>query len=465
MRPVKWETFSATGMGTLFGTGAGVTRHTIPAALGARGREPFLKLNYKRTALIGLAFLSICAFWGLYEAVVPLMLRDTFHLGDTVSGAIMALDNVLALFMLPLFGTLSDKTHTRIGRRMPYILAGTAAAAVLIVLLPLANRAASLPMFFASLGLLLLAMGTYRAPAVALMPDLTPKPLRSKANAVINLMGALGTVLALGMIAVMAPAGAHPDYLPVFLCMGAVMALCVLVLFLTVKENKLAAQMPAQETSREETQAEGGAGLDAGKRRSLALILCSVALWFMGYNAVSSAFTKYATSVWGHDVGQASTCLMVATVSAVISYLPIGALSSRWGRKKTILLGVTVLSGCFALAALVGRSFSPWLYGLFMLVGFAWAAINVNSYPMVVEIGRGADVGKYTGYYYTFSMAAQIITPVLSGFFLERFGYWTLFPYAALAVALAFVTMSLTRHGDSRPQPAASKLEAFDTPD
>ena len=196
-----------------------------------------MKLNNKRTILIGFAFLSICAFWQLYDTVIPLILRDTFLMGDARAGQIMALDNVLALFMLPLFGTLSDKTHTRIGRRMPYILAGTAAAAVLIVLLPLANRAASLPMFFASLGLLLLAMGTYRAPAVALMPDLTPKPLRSKANAVINLMGALGTVLALGMIAVMAPAGAHPDYLPVFLCMGAVMAFCVLVLFLTVRSE------------------------------------------------------------------------------------------------------------------------------------------------------------------------------------------------------------------------------------
>jgi len=422
-----------------------------------------LKLNYKRTMLIGLAFLSICTFWGLYEAVVPLMLRDTFGLGDTFSGFIMALDNVLALFLLPLFGSISDKTHTRIGRRMPFILCGTAAVAVLIVLLPYANSIASLPLFFAALGLLLLAMGTYRSPAVALMPDLTPKPLRSKANAVINLMGTLGTVIALGLNMVFLK-GDNPNYLPVFLAVDGVMILAVTVLFLTVKENKLAALMPP-EPEEEEKDTGAGIKLDPEKRRSLILILCSVALWFIGYNAVTSAFTKYATSMWGHDAGDASACLMVATVSAVIAYLPIGFLSSKWGRKRTILMGIVVLSLSFLIAALVGHTFSPGLYVLFAMVGFVWAAINVNSYPMVVEISRGADVGKYTGYYYTFSMAAQIITPVLSGWFLEHVGYQTLFPYAAIAVALAFITMSKTRHGDSRPEQAKSKLEAFDTPD
>ena len=148
-----------------------------------------MRLNIKRTALVGLAFLSICTFWGLYDFVVPLLLRNTYGLGDTISGAVMALDNVVALFLLPFFGTLSDKCTLRLGRRMPFILCGTACAAALLVYMPTAINVGSLPLFLVMLALLLLAMGSYRSPAVALMPDVTPKPLRSSGNAVINLMG------------------------------------------------------------------------------------------------------------------------------------------------------------------------------------------------------------------------------------------------------------------------------------
>ncbi len=437
-----------------------------------------MKLNYKRTLLVGLAFLSICAFWQLYDNVVPLILKNTFDIPDDIAGVIMALDNVLALFLLPLFGKLSDRTHTRLGRRMPYILGGTLAAVVLMNLLPVADAARSLWLFVVALGLLLLAMGVYRSPAVALMPDVTPKPLRSKGNAIINLMGTLGgvfTLAATGLL-VTRDATGHENYSALFLAVSILMLAAVVVLLLTIRENRLAREVELQNLAtqgEDATQAQAdetpstGAGfssLDPALRRSLILILCSVSLWFMGYNAVTTAFTKYVSVQWGYDIKAASQCLMVATVGAVVSYLPVGFLSSRFGRKRVIQAGVLLLAACFGTAALFAQ-FSPVLYGIFALVGAAWAMINVNSYPMVVEISKSGDVGKYTGYYYTFSMAAQIVTPIVSGWLLEHVGYYTLLPYAAVMVALSFVTISLTRHGDSRPQPPRSRLEAFDAGD
>ena len=437
-----------------------------------------MKLNYKRTLLVGLAFLSICAFWQLYDNVVPLILKNTFDIPDDIAGVIMALDNVLALFLLPLFGKLSDRTHTRLGRRMPYILGGTLAAVVLMNLLPMADRARSLGLFVAALGLLLLAMGVYRSPAVALMPDVTPKPLRSKGNAIINLMGTLGGVFTLAATSFLVThdATGREDYSALFLAVSILMLAAVVVLLLTIRENRLAHEVELQtlaaqgedaaQAQDDETPSSGAgfSSLDPALRRSLILILCSVALWFMGYNAVTTAFTKYVSVQWGYDIKAASQCLMVATVGAVVSYLPVGFLSSRFGRKRVIQAGVLLLAACFGAAALFA-SFSPVLYGIFALVGAAWAMINVNSYPMVVEISKSGDVGKYTGYYYTFSMAAQIVTPIASGWLLEHVGYYTLLPYAAVMVALSFVTISLTRHGDSRPQPPRSRLEAFDAGD
>lgn len=433
-----------------------------------------MKLNYKRTLLVGLAFLSICAFWQLYDNVIPLILKNTFHMKDSLVGVVMAMDNVLALFLLPFFGKLSDKCHTKLGRRTPFILGGTAAAVILMNILPYADNHEKLLLFVIPLGLLLIAMGTYRSPAVALMPDVTPKPLRSKANAIINLMGALGGVFTLGVTGLLVHAGAtgRNDYTMLFLAVSLLMAISVIVLVLTVRENKLAAEVAAMETN-EEKEAEAEEKKESGKafgelapdvRRSLWLILFSVAFWFMGYNAVTSAFTRYMQVQWGYDIKAASLCLMVATVGAVLSYLPVGILSSKFGRKKLIQAGVILLAVCFATAGLF-TAFHPAVYVVFALVGVAWAMINVNSYPMVVEISKSGDVGKYTGYYYTFSMAAQIITPILSGLLLEHVGYQTLMPYATVMVAISFVTISLARHGDNKPEPPKSKLEAFDVGD
>ena len=435
-----------------------------------------MKLNYKRTVLVGFAFLSICAFWQLYDNVIPLILKNTFDVPDSIAGVIMALDNILALFLLPLFGKFSDGCRTKLGRRMPFILGGTAAAVILMNLLPAAEKSGKLALFVVALCLLLVSMGAYRSPAVALMPDVTPKPLRSKGNAIINLMGALGGVFTLGVTGflVTKDAAGSEDYTLLFLAVSILMAVSVVIIFLTIRENRLAAEvekineaLDAQQPQPVEQPEAGKAGfraLSPELRRSLILILCSVSLWFMGYNAVTSAFTKYVNVQWGYDIKAASRCLMIATVGAVCSYIPVGALSSRFGRKRVIQAGVLLLAACFAAAGFY-KTFHASVYAIFALVGAAWSMINVNSYPMVVEISRSSEVGKFTGYYYTFSMAAQIATPIISGWLLEHVGYQTLMPYAAIMVACSFVTISLTKHGDSRPEMPKDKLEAFDAGD
>ena len=439
-----------------------------------------MKLNNKRTVLIGLAFLSICAFWQMYDNIIPLILTNTFHMDETISGVIMAADNVLALFLLPFFGALSDRTSTRIGRRMPFILFGTVWAVVLMNILPVIdnsfareNSAVKLVLFVVTLGLLLVMMGTYRSPAVALMPDVTPKPLRSKANAIINLMGAVGGIFYLAVAAVMYPnektAGlSHVDYQPLFIVVSALMAVSVLVLYLTIREPELAEEERAYETAHPEQQLaeDDGSGnevLPGEVKRSLAFLLVSISLWFIGYNAVTTWFTVYVGEVMGQGLGGASTCLLIATGGAIVSYLPIGAAASKIGRQKTIKGGACLLAACFLLGYFLTTRYTQInavMFVIFALVGLAWAAINVNSLPMVVEMCKGSDIGKFTGYYYTFSMAAQVVTPVLSGWLLKHVGYTTLFPYAAFFVACSFVTMCFVRHGDSKV--AAKKgIEAF----
>ena len=443
-----------------------------------------MKLNNKRTILVGLAFLSICAFWQMYDSIVPLILTRTFHLNETFSGAIMAADNVLALFLLPIFGGISDRTDTRLGKRMPFILFGTGCAIILMNILPLLdNGYAAAPSgfklvsFVIVLGLLLIAMGTYRSPAVALMPDVTPKPLRSKGNAIINLMGAVGGILYLAVAAVMYPNSkvqglAHVNYQPLFLVVSAIMFVAVGLLFLTIKEPKLTAENRELEKQHPEwnlakDDGSGNQVLPAPVKRSLGFLLASIALWFAGYNGVTTWFTTYISVVMGQGLGGASTCLLVATAGAIVSYIPIGALASRIGRKKTIMGGIILLASCFLLGFVlttVYSSINAVMFVVFALVGLAWAAINVNSLPMVVEMCKGSDIGKFTGYYYTASMSAQIITPIVAGTLMRQISYQILFPYAAFFVALSFVTMLFVRHGDVKAQ-AKRGLEAFEDMD
>ena len=439
-----------------------------------------MKLDTKRTVLVGFAFLSICAFWQMYDNLVPLILTNTFHLNETISGAIMAADNVMALFLLPLFGGLSDKCTSRLGRRRPFILFGTLAAICLMLLLPLfadsyhaAPGGGKIALFICVLGLLLVAMGTYRSPAVALMPDITPKPLRSKANAIINLMGAVGGILYLLITTFLyhVKSETYVSFFPLFAIVAGIMAAALAVVMFFVNEPELVRKQQEYERKHPEDDltehTAQGDTLPADVKKSLTFLLVSISLWFVGYNGVSTWFSVYAENIWGMSLGQANTCLTIATGGAILSYIPIGTVASRIGRRKTIRFGTLLLSGSFLAAFLLTMAlegFSPVLYLLFLLVGLAWASINVNSLPMVVEMCKGSEVGKFTGLYYTFSMSAQIITPIVAGWLLRNVSYRVLFPYAAFFVFASFLTMGFVRHGDNKV-PAKKGLEAYDVED
>lgn len=433
-----------------------------------------MKLNYKRTLLIGLAFMSILSFWQFYDQVIPYVLEYTFGLKTFEANAIMSIDNVLAIFMLPLFGAISDKTRTRLGKRTPYILFGTIVATVLMIVLSVFQQQAFFWGFFITLMLILIVMATYRTPAVAYMPDVTPKPLRSKANAIINLMGYVGGIFSMVVMMFLLKSEKNEagesvyvegtNFMPVFIIVAAFMLVTVLILVFTTKENKIVAEANIQDEP--ESQVKVGGKLSKPVFKSLVFILLSVFLWFMAYNAVTTAFSRYCVAVWKVDLGTSSSYLLAATVAAIAAFVPLGMLSSKVGRKVTVLIGVAVMTVCYASAIFI-RQETPLMYIIFAIVGIGWAAINVNSFPMVVEMSSGSDIGKYTGLYYTFSMAAQITTPLLSGFIIDRagFGYDVLFPYAVLFSALAFVTMCFVKHGDTKPVAKKSMLENFDVED
>lgn len=513
-----------------------------------------MKLNYKRTIFVGFAFFLICAFWQAYDNTIPKILTDKFGMAQGWSGVVMALDNVLALFMLPIFGALSDKSKSRFGRRTPYIVVGTIIAVVAFIGLSFIDNAqlakigeaaemseqgveavyadeeiangtlkthegeeyvlsekyskddmiavvngalegdadASaawnsyfvparqayaakttavnrmiLVWFMIVLLITLVSMSIFRSPAVALMPDVTIKPLRSKANAVINLMGSFGgiLVLVLGMVFGTAKAkNAMMSYTLFFTVIAAIMAIALVVFLLTVREPRFVREME-EESKRygiddgEDDDGSGSRKLSKGELTSLLLILASVVLWFFGYNAVTSKYSVYAGKVLNLDYNMT---LIIAQAAAIISYLPVGFISSRIGRKKAILAGVIMLAVAFGVASFL-RQGSPAMLmnAMFALAGIGWATINVNSFPMVVELAKGGNVGKYTGYYYTASMAAQVLTPILSGFLMDSFGMKILFPYATAFVILAFFTMLFVKHGDNKPE-MKKGLEALD---
>lgn len=543
-----------------------------------------MKLNVKKTFYVGLAFLMISMFWQTYDAIVTKILIDKFGLNQMWSGTVMALDNLLALILIPVFGAMSDRSNHKKGRRTPFIVIGTVIAAFAfmaltysdnvqkskieaadtaiitdyeqiyksdndltlgewqsitttisnewvdlrddgiissekyneviddihtyrtglneettidenaifadnvvdedeVVLLKAlfsqhANERAyvittqspgTFIIFILTLFVALLAMSSFRSPAVSLMPDVTIKPLRSKANAIINLMGSLGAVLALGTIMVFGlDQFSYVNYTPAFISIGVLMLVILAVFLWKVKEPELVAEKIAkdvkldlvEEDEDHEQMTEEEKELSRSKRTALILILVSVTLWFFGYNAVTTKISDYAPNVL--EMGYAIP-IYIAHGSALLAFVPIGILATRIGRKKTILIGIVLLTFSFGSVYFLTPETSFFMYFIFGLTGIAWATINVNSYPMVVQLAKGSNVGKYTGYYYTFSMGAQIITPVLSGAIMDLFGTRrVLFPYAAIFVALAFVTMSFVKHGDIRVDKRGSIIENFD---
>ena len=446
-----------------------------------------MKLNTKRTILIGFAFMSICAFWQFYDNEIPKILKYTFNLGETLTGVVMALDNVLALFLLPLFGSISDTTDSKFGKRMPYIVVGTIMSVCLLtVLITVARPSGNLFLFVGILLLLLISMGIYRSPAVSLMPDLTPAPFRSSANAIINLMGTIGGIYILVMIKLLlheAEDPAQTNYIPLMISLVLFMLLAVLIVFTTIKERKIKEEIHQEggihslgdtfdndsefdRTNKTETFEEGSVTrmMPREVKRSLIFLLVSVFLWFTAYNAVTTAFSRFVGEVWDLHDNAYATCLLVATIAATLSYVPIAFVSGKMGRKKTILIGIAIMGASYVITGLYPH-FSPSINIFFALVGIGWAAINVNSYPMVVEMSKAGDIGKFTGTYYTFSMAAQVFTPIFSGFLLEHVSYTTLFPYAFIFSALAFCTMLMVKHGDVKPPRKEKIIESFDVDD
>lgn len=425
-----------------------------------------MKLNYKRTILVGFAFFLISAFWQAYDKTVPMLMTYKFNMTQTQSGIIMALDNVLAVFLLPLFGALSDKNKSRFGKRKPFIFIGTIIAVISFIFIPLIG---SLPLFIAVLLVTLISMSFFRSPAVALMPDVTCKPLRSKGNAVINLMGTAGGLLVL-VVGLFIKVGEKymQNFFPYYIIVCGIMLIGLIIFLLTVKENKWANEMledtkkyfPESENEEVEKVETVKTKLEKPQLISLLLILASVALWYMGYNAITSKYSLYADKVLHQSY---DLTLLIAQAGAIAAYLPVGFIASKFGRRKTILAGVSMLALSFFIAIFMTEKTSPIImYVLFAFAGIGWATINVNSFPMVVELAKSGDVGKYTGWYYTASMSAQVLTPILSGAIMDLVGNMSpLFPYASICVALAFITMFFVRHGDNKPNAKQTALDAL----
>ncbi len=495
--------------------------------------EKSMKLNYKRTILVGFAFFLISAFWQAYDAIIPMALNYQYGLPHTISGFVMSLDNILAVFMLPIFGALSDKVMTKFGKRTPFIVIGTVAAILSFIALTLVNgiqlnslaeagivdayndayntfstakevlkknfenniitkeamdlgieqaetvfnaikeelKAQSLEITMANiwplvgfLGVLLVvlvSMATFRSPAVALMPDVTIKPLRSKANAIINLMGTAGGIIILALSSFMGISSKLYSHYIGYVALVCLVMLGGLITFIfTVKEKKWSDEMMDKsiELGLEEKVQDDGEkrALSKPEMKSLLLILASVALWYVGYNSITSKYAVYSSSVLNVDYG---LTLIVAQAAAIVAYIPVGIVASKYGRRKTILAGIIMLATAFFVGNFIEPGVSNLImYPIFMLAGIGWATINVNSFPMVVELAKGGEVGKYTGYYYTASMAAQIVAPILSGILYDIFGMRAMFfSFGTFFVVASFVTMFFVKHGDAK----AEKVDAL----
>jgi maltose/moltooligosaccharide transporter len=492
-----------------------------------------MKLNYQRTILIGLAFLSVQMFWGFYEAIISKMLVDSFGLNPFWSNFVMTFDNLLGLFLLPFFGTLSDRSTSKQGKRTPFITIGISIAAIFIVgisvvdfyqqsavvdtgileiiqtdnqysfaispeikdaiidIATLNQRAFAvdgnvvyftskldasfvrytlvfqqvtsisplyLILYIGTLFVALISMSFYRTPAVSLMPDITPKPFRSVANAIINLMGVIGYIVATLIIS--AATQEFTPYIQAFIMLSlTLIGILILFRFLVkevawVKDMHRVSIEKGYETEAEEQDRKDNIVTPLKKeyRLSFWLIMISVFLWFFSFNAVTTKFTDYASNVL--ELTNYVLPVTVANVAALIGFLPLAALANKIGRRKTVLLGILMLASGTLVGSFLTKDTAWIVYLIMPVAGLGFAAINVNSYPMIVEMSSGSNIGKYTGYYYTASMAAQIFTPLLSGALMTAFGLRLLFPYATFFALASFITMYFVQHGE------ASKLKS-----
>ncbi|MGI6157804.1 MAG: MFS transporter [Saccharofermentanales bacterium] len=450
------------------------------------------KLDYKKTMLLGFGFLASSLAWSLYNSLVPVLLEERFLLSTTMIGVIMTIDNIFGIIFQPLVGALSDRTYTRYGRRMPWIMIGIPLSAIFFFLIPWAQ---SLKLMMAFIICFNLIMSLWRSPVIALMPDLTPRPLRSKANGVINLMGGVGAIIAFligGHLAKMDPTGRAS-----FGMGSVVMVLSLIFLMIFIREpvalawrraqrEQIGRRLTAREFAKtiedneenEEIKNKGGLGkkLTAAEKKSLVLLLAAIFFWFCAYNAIETFFTLFAVNMLDVDKGTATTMLTAFSLTFVLFAVPAGLIATKRGRKKTIITGLILLLvfllpmvfinplltlfgvNIASAASLVTKKIV--VIGLLACAGFGWACVNINSLPMVVELASHDKIGRFTGYYYFFSFAASIASPILFGWIRDTTkNYNTLFIYAVICFALALVCTLFVKHGevsdDPTPEPVA----------
>ena len=545
-----------------------------------------MKLNYWKTLKVGLAFAIIMVFWTAYDYVVPLLLEHAYGLPNSIRGLVMGLDNLLSLFLLPVFGRISDKTHTKWGRRTPFIVVGTLVSVVLMIFVPISansqlkdgealraeitatdspdysytdaagktynaeqiytmlfntgfdnadycdhdflkqggindlqdyleialnpkdadgetteaysryvetginsyasdqvyekltkNNTTSLIIYMIILFFVLVAMATFRSPAVALMPDVTPKPLRSQANAMINLAGGAGGAVAFLIYTItllINPTG----FIAIFVAVAASMVIMLALFLWLVKEPKMVRECEAlcaeygisnddddapEQTEGETPDSEEIKNYKRSRFASFLLILASIFMWFMGYNAISSNLSIYLTKTLNLSSGLGGVISGISMGISAVAFIPVGMLAVKIGRRKSIMLGFGFATISFILIYFFASSPSAaavYLYTIFYLIaGVGLVIASVNTFPMVVELASSGDTGKYTGFYYAATMSAQAITPFIAGLIMDKWGSKYLFLYSTICVAIAILLMVFVKHGDSKAPPKQSKLE------
>ena len=452
-----------------------------------------LKLNKKRTFLIGFAFFGILLLWQVYDSWCPTLLTEIIKtkLGTAdelevqwLVGIIMACDNLAALILLPIFGSLSDKTHTRIGKRMPYILVGTFVSAIAFPFIPLFFHLNKIGAMITMMAIVLLFMMMYRNPAVALMPDITPKPLRAKANGIINIMGYFGGAFAtvLGMVFVLSKylKGEHnlmTIELP-FVIASVLMVISALVLFFTVRENKIEEEIKDELEEGERMAAiadpvDDNKPMSKANRIMLFAILGAEFLWFMSDNALGTYLNNYVFYAMGAATSNTSMMVIAGGLASVIGFATAGFIADKIGRKWTISAGLslTVLGlvlMCFIKASTTVldsglKAFPKLLLVVWIIKGYGMALVHNCSFPMVVELCSSKKIGKFTGYYYASSMAAQTVTPVLLGLILRASGAWRVLPIYAtiLTIASCLVFTSCVKNIKAKKMANAKGLEAL----
>ena len=467
----------------------------------ATAKDTGFKLNYKRTLIIGFAFFGILLLWQVYDLWCPPFLTELFKSAFSITdekqvqylvGIMMAIDNLAALILLPIFGKLSDRTNTKIGKRMPYILVGTFVCAVAFPFIPLFFHYRKVVGTIITMAIVVIFAMMYRNPAVALMPDMTPKPLRSKANGLINVMGYIGGAFAtvVGMVFVLSQylgtqTGAHTwaynniwaVELP-FLIASVLMILSALVLFFKIKENKIALEVK-DDMARGEAVSEAADKIEVDDEKPMTkankimlwLILGAEFFWFMADNGVSTFLNNYI--IYGLSGSSASTSLLtiIGGVGSVIGFIFGGAIAEKLSRKVTVHIGLLLTFITYAVWAIMtftvgisGASLPLWLIALWFVKGFGMSLVHVNSYPMVVELCSGKRIGAFTGYYYASSMAAQTITPVLLGALLLVPDFdWFLLPiYAGVCIAVSFTVFAFIKNVKNSKTDFKKGLEALD---